>query len=126
MHSVQSNNKNKLLTSKEKKLSWYQKCIKWVGNGFYQDEYVKDYLKSQIRDSFTFHLKLLSKKILSITSCIAIILGVGLFTQQKNIQRLSKKYLAARPEIKDVLGASTSKIKLSGSVIFRTPVTLQN
>src|SRR5882724_9601843 len=39
---------------KAKSDSFYHKIVNWVGNEFYSDDFIKDYLHTQVKDSFTF------------------------------------------------------------------------
>src|SRR5581483_3160648 len=60
-----------------RKTGVYQKFVSWIGNGFYQDEYIKDYLKSQVKDSMTFTVPFPSKRVTSVAICIVALIGVG-------------------------------------------------
>ncbi|HVZ11493.1 MAG TPA: MerR family transcriptional regulator, partial [Patescibacteria group bacterium] len=104
----------------------YKTLLSWIGNEFYEDEYIKDYLKSQVNDSLTFNFKKPSKKFGYSVSIILVILILILTTQQSKIKFLADKYqnqLATAENSKQaVLGAQTSKLKLTGSIIFSLPV----
>ncbi|HSW96636.1 MAG TPA: MerR family transcriptional regulator [Candidatus Saccharimonadales bacterium] len=118
------------------KLSLYHTFIKWVGNGFYTDEFIKNYLMSQVRQSLTLTIqrpslsfKRPSKKTTSLALGIITVLAIGLGTQQYRIKFLVEKYQGKFQYTTSnqvaVLGAQTSKLKLVGNIIFRLPLSLK-
>ncbi len=104
--------------------NFYHKSVKWLGRGRYSEKYIKDYLVSQIRDSLTFNVKRPSKKTISIASGAIFVIALGLISQQSKLQSFLKNNNdATRQDNKAVLGASTSRLKLAGNVIFAVPIT---
>src|SRR5258706_8430702 len=104
--------------------NFYHKSVKWLGRGRYNEKYIKDYLVSQIRDSLTFNVKRPSKKTISIASGAIFVIALGLISQQSKLQSFLKNNNdATRQDNKAVLGASTSRLKLAGNVIFAVPIT---
>src|SRR5882672_793388 len=65
----------------------YQRFVHWIGKGFYEDEFIKEYFKSQVKHSLTFSFekpsfKLPSRRVRSITLGCLLLIGLLLFTQQ--------------------------------------------
>ncbi|MGE5042205.1 MAG: beta strand repeat-containing protein, partial [Candidatus Levyibacteriota bacterium] len=110
----------------EPKSGLYGVLIKWLGNEFYSDEFIKNYFHSQLQESLTFTLKLPNRKKLALASSALFILGIGLVTQQSRVKyfygRIEEKFQRVNQNGASVLAAQTSKVKLAGNVIFSLPV----
>jgi hypothetical protein len=114
--------------SSSKPSGLYQKLIAWIGNGFYEDEFIKQYLNSQIKDSLTYTFKLPSTKVLALAFTVIAVITLAGFTQQHRIKFLFEKinkatnlamYSSAQTK---VLGEQTSKVQLTGNIIFKLPL----
>src|SRR5260221_11327698 len=68
-----------------------QRFFHWIGGEFYTDDFVKDYLKSQVKESFTFSPKPPSKKVMVALTAIFIVVAIAVFTQQSRIAYLIEK-----------------------------------
>jgi len=64
------------------------KLLDWLGYKFYEDEYIKDYLKSQVKESLTYTIHPPTKRTVSISFAMILILSISLFTQQHRIKTL--------------------------------------
>ncbi|HWY78770.1 MAG TPA: hypothetical protein VNW29_00260, partial [Candidatus Sulfotelmatobacter sp.] len=125
------------LVIKSSKPNHYQKFVQWIGKGFYKDDFIKDYLKSQIKDSLTITVEKPSFKLpprrnmLIAVAMLLMLVGVW-FTQQYQIKFfVSKIQNAINSQAEsisspNVLGSQTSKLKLIGRIIFRLPVVLSD
>ena len=101
------------------------KLLEWLGYKFYEDEYIKDYLKSQVRESLTYTVHPPTKRAVSISFTVILILSISLFTQQHRVKTLIESFqkTSLNPESSSkVLAAETSRLVLSGTVIFQTPI----
>src|SRR4030042_2827188 len=112
------------VSNKPSSTTMYQRILNWLGEQFYEDEYIKDFLKSQVRQSFTFTLRPPSKRVFSITTGIIFILITTLLTQQNHIKSLFENYKGTsnRQIQSNVLSAEISKLKLAGIVTMQTPL----
>jgi len=151
MHPARQSDAKKLLTLRQAAdklavsidafFAWnknnYHRFISWVGNEFYEDAFIKQYLKSQIKDSLTFTVKppsfkfkRPSKRAGIIATAIFTVLLLTVFTQQYRIKFLIEKmqaqYQRQGTQEKTVLAAQTSKMKLMGTIIFKLPVTMKD
>src|SRR6185369_3764553 len=114
--------------------SFYRKFIKWAGNEFYSDDFIKDYLHNQVKDSLTFTFKapkfrMPSTKTFSLALALLLLLGIGAFTQQYRIKfftgKVVEKFEQATNSGPSVLASQTSKMKIAGNISFRLPVTIK-
>jgi hypothetical protein len=122
--------------------SMFERLVSWAGNGFYQDDFSKEYAKSEAENplnlDFKFNLisfsfKPSKRQVVPIFTMLLILLVLGLFTQQNRIKFfLDKQQSPANqaPEFsaqtgQAVLGAQTSKIKLTGNILFALPLTVK-
>ena len=120
------------ISGKVLRANFFQSIIKRVGKIFYVDEYIKDFLKSQVQESLTFRLRLPSKKFALVTACVIAVTGLTLFTQQYRLKFLVEKYqgLASKQQLttasdRKVLGSSTSRLKLTGNIVFSLPLIVK-
>jgi hypothetical protein len=73
------------------KKGFFSSLLNWMGYKFYEDEYIKTYLRSQVRESLTLTVRPPSKKTISATITTLLVLFISLFTQQGRIRKYSKK-----------------------------------
>src|SRR6266568_2799500 len=116
---------------KKSKPNLYQRFVHWVGRGFYQDDFIKDYFKSQVRQSLTFtfekpSIPLPSRRLAIVIAALLIFLGGMVLTQQYQLKLFAKKVqkdinFQAENSTPNVLGTNTSKLKLVGRIVFRLP-----
>ncbi len=104
------------------------RILHWIGIGFYEDEFIKEYLKSQVKESLSLQFRMPSKNVALVLISIATVLLTAGLTQQNRIRFLvnefqnnSKDAQAVR-KAQEVLAANASKIKLTGNIIFTLPV----
>ncbi|MGI8419437.1 MAG: MerR family transcriptional regulator, partial [Candidatus Levyibacteriota bacterium] len=104
----------------------YRRFINWIGNGFYEDEFIKEHLKSQVRQSLTLHVRRPSRKTFIITTIILFAIMSAGINQEYRFKFLFDKvnYRSNQAE-SGVLGTTTSKLKLGGNVTFALPVILK-
>lgn len=131
----------KQITSGPADESLFQRLVRLAGNGFYEDNFVKEYEKPQAEgplagSSFNFNLisftfKPTRRQIVPVLATLVVLLVLGIFTQQNRIKYfLDKSQTNSTPAFsaqtgQAVLGAETSKIKLTGSIIFSLPLTVK-
>ncbi|MBI5465774.1 MAG: hypothetical protein HY974_00625, partial [Candidatus Kerfeldbacteria bacterium] len=120
------------ISEEKNQSSLYSKIIHWMGDGFYSDDFVKDYFRGQVKESvsFSFNLpafKSPSRKSGAFIFALLVVLGIGIFTQQSRIKFLISNYQEKFQPTKnnsEILGAQ-SKMKIGGNISFRLPVTFK-
>jgi hypothetical protein len=90
---------------------------------FLEDEKVKGYLKSQVKQSLSFQTTPPPKKSIAGILLAILALTVALLTQKQRIQSTVQNYKNSLSQTSgQVLQASTSNLVLSGRVIIQTPL----
>ncbi len=110
-------------------ISLYKRFLNWIGGKYYNDDFVEDYMKSQVKDSLSFNFSAPKHPSNALAISVFIVaLFIGILSQQslfKQKQSENAKNQTTTANEKSVLGAQTSKLKLSGNINFRLPLNTQ-
>ena len=116
--------------------SVFDKLVRWAGNGFYQDAFAREYAKASTEPNlnlnFSFKLPPINfrptlKQAAFPLAVFLVLVVLGIFTQQNRIAFFLDKSQNQTPSFaaqanQAVLGAQTSKMKLTGDILLALPL----
>ncbi|HYK08957.1 MAG TPA: hypothetical protein VEW42_05655, partial [Candidatus Eisenbacteria bacterium] len=112
-----------------RKRSFIQNFFRIVGGEFYYDSFSNDYYESKEQPQVkTAKKRLPSPRILSVLVVLCALLSLAAFTQKSRISFMVDEYehtYQKQTQGQQVLAAETSKLQISGHIIFALPVQLK-